>query len=343
MKILYPLLLLCLVFADDFKRPSERFNSFISEEIVNEIKASGAKWTPFEAHENPFRKHTDKQLKYMMSMPGFDYDAYKKEFKAGEEFRKMLAKHKKKTGLPNTAIPAKAFTVPTSYDWRTDTVGNNCVPTVMNQGICGCCYSFATATSFSARLCAVKGGPMVDYSPQDVLACNKRTMVCNGGVIDISYNYLEEYGVAPLACMPYREGNTPDGTLTPSEPCNSVACTVAGQTFTKAFCKKGSSVVLTGRNNIQNELKARGPLASLMTVWSDLMNYKNGVYKQTSGSKQGGHAITLIGWGVEGGVNYWIVQNSWGNEWGEAGYFKIDMEDANSEMASQAFYCIPDV
>lgn len=39
----------------------------------------------------------------------------------------------------------------------------------------------------------------------------------------------------------------------------------------------------------------------------------------------GGHAVKMIGWGVEGGVKYWICSNSWGTGWGENGFFKIKM------------------
>ena len=44
-----------------------------------------------------------------------------------------------------------------------------------------------------------------------------------------------------------------------------------------------------------------------------------GVYRHTSGSVLGGHAVKMIGYGVEGGTKYWLVANSWNSDWGEKG------------------------
>ncbi len=71
------------------------------------------------------------------------------------------------------------------------------------------------------------------------------------------------------------------------------------------------------------ELVKNGPFEVAMTVYEDFLAYKSGVYSHQSGQELGGHAIKVIGFGTEGGQDYWLVQNSWTTAWGAAGYFKI--------------------
>jgi len=66
-----------------------------------------------------------------------------------------------------------------------------------------------------------------------------------------------------------------------------------------------------------------GPLYVAFTVYGDFPTYRSGVYKHTSGSALGGHAVELMGWGTEDGQDYWLIKNSWNEQWGDNGFFKI--------------------
>jgi len=66
-----------------------------------------------------------------------------------------------------------------------------------------------------------------------------------------------------------------------------------------------------------------GPVETAFTVYSDFENYAGGIYHHVSGGMAGGHAVKMVGWGVESGQKYWKVANSWNPYWGEKGYFRI--------------------
>ena len=60
-------------------------------------------------------------------------------------------------------------------------------------------------------------------------------------------------------------------------------------------------------------------------VYDSFMNYKGGIYQKEwyEFFPLGGHAVKMIGYGVENGTKYWLYANSWGTSWGEKGFFKI--------------------
>ena len=35
------------------------------------------------------------------------------------------------------------------------------------------------------------------------------------------------------------------------------------------------------------------------------------------------HGVVIVGWGVLNGIDFWIVRNTWGTNWGLAGYVLI--------------------
>ena len=81
---------------------------------------------------------------------------------------------------------------------------------------------------------------------------------------------------------------------------------------------------------IRQAIMQHGPVEAAFSVYADFENYVSGIYQHTSGQMLGGHAIRIVGWGTEAGVDYWKVANSWNPHWGEEGYFRI-VRGANSE------------
>ncbi len=67
------------------------------------------------------------------------------------------------------------------------------------------------------------------------------------------------------------------------------------------------------------EILTNGPIEVSFTVYEDFLTYKTGVYRHTTGSSLGGHAVKMIGWGQEAGIPYWLVANSWNTDWGFGG------------------------
>ena len=75
---------------------------------------------------------------------------------------------------------------------------------------------------------------------------------------------------------------------------------------------------------MMSDIYLNGPIQATFLMENDLYGYESGIYQcSTDGGDLGGHATIAVGWGEENGIKYWIVQNSWGADWGEGGHVKI--------------------
>ena len=89
------------------------------------------------------------------------------------------------------------------------------------------------------------------------------------------------------------------------------------------------------------EIYENGSIEVAFSVYEDFCEYKGGIYQHVTGSYLGGHAVKMIGWGVEDGVKYWIVANSWNEYWGEKGCFRIIRGEDECGIESECVTGLP--
>lgn len=72
-----------------------------------------------------------------------------------------------------------------------------------------------------------------------------------------------------------------------------------------------------------------------------LENYTSGIFHDTTGDKQIVHDISIVGYGVENGVKYWTVRNSWGTHFGEDGFVRVIRGINNIAIESDCAWATP--
>ena len=283
----------------------------IRHEFVNELKGA-VSWEVHDPETNPLRNMSREELLNLVGT-NIDYDY----------------------NIPNTNEAAPKGDIPTNFDPRDGSkFAAKCIHPIRDQQQCGSCWAFGAASALSDRFCI--SGKDVILAPQDPVSCDRNNYGCDGGYLNYVWSYFTNTGVVSEDCWPYTSGNGNSGTC-------RTTCTGSGQQWIKYKCQSGSVVHPTTVAAIQAELYNNGPMEGAFTVYEDFFNYKSGVYYHQSGSRAGGHAIKILGYGHDSasGLDYWLAANSWGPSWGDNGYFKIKQGD--SGINGQMYSCTPQV
>merc|ERR1712048_385862 len=202
---------------------------------------------------------------------------------------------------------------------------------------------------------ASKGSLMLPLSAQDV-CFTASDDGCDGGDIDSPWSYINgrgavtggQYeGTGPFGkglcldfSMPHCHHHGPQGKDPypaegekgcPSQhspgqapkKCDADAKAPHNDFENDKYTFSGKTSSAAGPNAIKQAIMEGGPVETAFTVYSDFENYAGGIYHHVKGDMAGGHAVKIVGWGVESGTKYWKVANSWNPHWGEKGYFRI--------------------
>ncbi|XP_024008706.1 probable cysteine protease RDL3 [Eutrema salsugineum] len=199
--------------------------------------------------------------------------------------------------------------LPDEVDWRE---GGAVVPRVKKQGDCGSCWAFA-ATAAVEGINQITTGELISLSEQELIDCDRGNgnFGCVGGGAVWAFEFIvRNGGIVTDEVYPY-VGNT------------SAACKAIEMPTTRFVTIDGHEVVPEKDEMSLMKAVAHQPV-SVMISAANMSDYTSGVYKGPCSNLWGDHNVLIVGYGTsseEG--DYWLIRNSWGPEWGEGGYLRL--------------------
>ncbi|XP_057654668.1 cathepsin B [Diorhabda carinulata] len=233
--------------------------------------------------------------------------------------------------------------IPSQFDARLQWPHCPTIQEIRDQGSCGSCWAFGAVEAMSDRVCIHSNGTVnFHFSADDLVSCCYTCgMGCNGGFPGSAWHYWVRKGLVSggqygtkQGCRPYEIAPCEHHVNGSRPACDASEgktprCVQKCEGSYKINYNKdkhfGASAysISSDEKQIQTEIFMNGPVEGAFSVYADFVNYKSGVYQHTTGPFLGGHAIRIIGWGVERNTPYWLVANSWNSDWGDRGTFKI--------------------
>jgi C1A family cysteine protease len=189
-------------------------------------------------------------------------------------------------------------------------------PAVYNQGHIGSCTANALGAAWEF---ARKKQKLKDFMPSRLfIYYNERVMIKSvksdsGAIIRDGIKSLNAKGVCPEKEWPYIEPKFAD---TPPKKCFTDALMCAIKSYQR--------LTNTNLNQLQGCLSEGYPFVFGFTVYESFESEavaKSGIMPMPGPKEKllGGHAVVAVGY--DSSKQAVIVRNSWGNSWGDKGYF----------------------
>lgn len=197
------------------------------------------------------------------------------------------------------------------------------VTSVKDQGDCGGCFAFASATVL--EYWSSKQHPK-SLSPQNIMDCTSGTgrpdVGCDGGLMEYVFEYAKHHPV-PLE-MEYQWS----GVLKQC-PRHKIRTNVAVKDFRVLMIEDNSKA----EQQFEHILHNYGPI-SVGIDSTNMNNYRGGVYSGAMCTNDIDHAVTIVGYTEDA----WIIKNSWGPKWGVNGYLYLERGKNACGVAEYAVY-----
>lgn len=195
---------------------------------------------------------------------------------------------------------------PASVDWTT----KGAVTAVKNQEQCGSCWAFSTTGSVESAW-FLANGTLPELSEQQLVDCStaQGNEGCNGGLMDYAFEYIiKNKGITTEEAYPYT-ATGPNACKAAGKP---VAATLSGY----------KDVAVNSETALETALVTQPVSVAVEADQSVFQFYTGGVMDSACGT-QLDHGVLAVGYGTEGGKEYFKVKNSWGADWGDKGYILL--------------------
>jgi cathepsin X len=181
---------------------------------------------------------------------------------------------------------------------------------------------------------------------------------CLGGSASGTYEFIHQIGYIPYdTCQPYIACSSDstvgfcsqiDTTCRPTNICRTCgildfwydSCQKVVPFPNATVAEYGILLEDSSLHEIQAEILARGPVAAEVNGVL-LHDYHGGIITEDGGDKTTTHIVSIIGWGIEHGIRHWIVRNSWGQYWGEMGFFRVELGKNLLGIESKIIWATP--
>eukprot|EP00937_MAST-01D_sp_MAST-1D-sp2_P003745 g3745.t1 len=211
------------------------------------------------------------------------------------------------------------------FDWTT----KGAVTGIKTQN-CGDCYAFGSTGDIEGAS-FVAGNPLTPLSEEQIIDCCYEDQGllqcagCAGGEPHSVFDWLLEKeggGICSESGYPY---------IVPKKQPHPAECQRA--VLTNASFAGGARIrgwywvsqSAKGEANMTAQLPKVGPMVlGIDATGANMQQYKGGIAKPSCEKDPTlNHAVLVVGYGTEDGVDYWKIKNQWGEDWGEDGYYRI--------------------
>jgi len=207
--------------------------------------------------------------------------------------------------------------VPSSYS----SVAKGDVSSVKSQGKCGSCAAFASMAAIETCFKRVTG-VFGDYAEQQF--------------VDGAYGYEGAKGcdgAAPHAYLKWAAKKNPlrnQGSGFPHENMRPYANTEPSYgSMTQQTYNQGAKITDvyykydSDEDLLQKMVAENGAVVTGVSAYGPFQQYAGGIFAGCPSGAKVDHAVTVVGYGSENGEKYWLIKNSWGEDWGEKGFIRL--------------------